>query len=230
MAADRSPTGKVLQAIWIRWARRYQARFGTRPSKRMVSELYFEGDASLLAKWTTAADRPSWRVPLARLPELVTAFELDAADVDELLTARIEELQSDPEVMPLLTWLTGFLERTALDAEEREVLEAWRALRATHPLGLYRDGRQVLELQRGLAGVLASHQSRHEEDHAAGLAVAADETAEQRQEQQDRAKALTRRLADSETMRKREAVRARAEAQTLLKRLRSGSSPKPKPR
>lgn len=222
MAADRSPTGKVLEALWGRWAKRHEHQFGTRPSKRQISDAYFEGDPNLLARWTGAAGRPRWRFPLSRLDELVTTLELTEVDIDDLMYARIEELQHDDEVIPLLTWLARFLERTSLDQEEREVLAAWRTVRAQRRLGFYRDGRQADELRRVLDGLLGIHETRHTDDQEHAQAEEAKVTDADREALQERAREVGRRLAAGSTAHKRQLVRAKAVTKALLKRLREG--------
>jgi hypothetical protein len=242
VASKRCPTAKVLERLWQRWQRLHKEEFGSSVSKRYVSQNFFENDASALARWTTAGSRVSWRFPLARLDELVVALELKDDDVDDLMIARIQELQDDAESTELLNWVARFIQRIelaerTLDTDEQLLVDVWREVKVGRLRGLYPNGLHREELRHLFDGWLGMHQRRHEEDEEAELLQEADEAAwaeanpeaarAQRQALRERLARIKPGVRTAETIRKRQIVRARKETRDLLKRLRDGKRNNP---
>jgi hypothetical protein len=219
MAAEQS-SGAVLQRIWERFARDYAATHGSKPSKRLISQTYFDADEHQLARWTSRT-RKAWRFPLARLQELRVALEANQQEIDDLATARLTELSADSlesEAVVAATWVAGFLERHSLNDDEEALLTAYRAARANRVLGFYRTGSLTEELAASMDKMLAEHEASHFEDSHDDSDFDTAEVAALRRD----VLAMMAKSASKGTLapRKSALVRARTETTQLLKRLR----------
>jgi hypothetical protein len=221
--AERGASGTVLQAAWERAASEYERTFGHRPTKRLLSEDYFS-DANLLARWTGPSDRPHWRFRLEQLVDVTLAFKLAQDEVDDLVIARLSELDPESETMVALSWLSGFLERSSLDDDERAVLKAYRAARGKKALGLYPTSGLPGELEAVMDGVLTDHEKLHVADHSDTRAEV-DAPPGAVEALMERALQLGRRVLETHAARLKTNRQAHAEARTetkaLLKTLRA---------
>jgi hypothetical protein len=168
---------------------------------------------------------------------LITAFEPTQDDVDDLMIARIHELESESEARTLLEWFGGFIERTAHDSDERDVLTAWRAVSKSHLRGFYNDGRQRDELKRLLRRLLDIHERRYDDEQRAALAEESTKTPEEFALDQERTRAALKTLFGRQRASQPKApgkfegspptrvlalVRSKAEGKALINRLRLG--------
>jgi tRNA-binding EMAP/Myf-like protein len=163
----RCPTGKVLARVWKRWSAEHERQFGAKPSMRGVSMNYFDDKPDLLARWTTAVSRPHWRVPLARLEELRVTFQMSQDEVDDLVLARVQELDDDEEARVLVAQVVDIVERVSTSDEERQVVAAWRKVRPNRLLGLDISARGSQDLEKLFDGLLRVHERRQAAERAA---------------------------------------------------------------
>lgn len=145
MSSKVPRSGQLLERLWARFAANYAADFPNTKalSKRMVSD-WLTADTHALARWTNdaahQARHPEWRIPLRRVPEVCHVLRATPDELDDLMFARLQELQESEEksdVMVLLHWLvptiTEMAERPVLDAHQRQVLAAFKRACAATP-------------------------------------------------------------------------------------------------
>lgn len=186
---------------------------------RLVSVTYLNGKPDLLARWTTGGMRAHWRFPAARLEELRTTFEMSQAEVDELMLARIEELETDAETRALVQWLVDYMSRQLLTEEESALLAAWRVVRDRRPLGLQAGRRTVQELEKQLDDLLKLHEQRQEAERAAEP-VEEEMTAAERSSSNRRMEGLKAKYLALPRNRRAKTLTPRGEMLQLLARLR----------
>lgn len=159
----------VLRSIWERFASEYEEHRGRPTSMRETCHL-LDFDSSALAKWTTIDAPIKKRVPIRHLPALREMLMMTDQEYDQLMEARLAELESDNETVIACTWLvktlTPELQDGPMDNEELAVLQAFRKARQKRPRGLYFDSDEPGLLKGVLDQILKRAQRLHEEEEA----------------------------------------------------------------
>lgn len=138
----------LIQEMLERFADKHSAKFpdDARVSQRRVSCWLSDGsNPNLLARWTNEkhhAEHSEWRIPLFRVQQLCDVLEATDEERDLLMATRVEEAiaydkcrDANAVVDWLLPVLTEALSRPVLDAQERQVLAAFRAARSKSTVG-----------------------------------------------------------------------------------------------
>lgn len=145
MRSNAPRSGKILEQLWERFVAKYGTDFPEAKalSKRTVSD-WLTADTHALARWTNDAAHqalhPQWRIPLRRVPEACYVLEATSDERDELMLARLKEIQESDEksdVMVLMHWLEPTLRELAtrplLDAHELQLVAAFQRARDATP-------------------------------------------------------------------------------------------------
>lgn len=145
MSPKAPRSGALLEQLWVRFCGAHAADFpGAKPLSKREASAWLMADTHALARWTNDAahqsKHPEWRIPLRRVPEVCHVLKASDDERDELMFARLQEIQESEEksdVMVLMHWLTPTIvdlaERPVLAADERQVLEAYRRARDAVP-------------------------------------------------------------------------------------------------
>lgn len=196
MSSKAARSGQLLEQLWSRFTASYAADFpGTKAlSKRTVSD-WLTADTHALARWTNdaahQAGHPEWRIPLRRVPEVCLVLRATSDERDELMLARLQEIQESEEksdVMVLMHWLTPTIielaDRPVLDAHERQVLAAFgRACAATPgadhvPAPLPLDDKLEAFLQKWMTRAVSEYANELDADTVADDAAGASRPSE----------------------------------------------------
>jgi len=157
----------VLRSIWERFATEFEEHRGRRASMREASH-ELDVDKSALAKWMTADAPIKRRVPLRHLPTLRTYLMMSAKEYDQLMEARLAELEPGDETVIGCTWLLESLaperDTAPIDQEEQAVLNAFREAREKRPRGLYFDADEPGLLKGLLEEALKRAQRLYEDE------------------------------------------------------------------
>ena len=188
----------ILRAIWMRHANDVRQIRNQRISMRGTCHL-LGVDASALAKWMTEDASIKKRIPIRHLPELREILMMSQKEYDQLMEARLGELEEGDEhdeTIIACKWIIDTLASESnagpLSNDEVTVLAAFRKAQEKHPRGLYFDADEAGLLEGVMNQILSRAQRYHEQEDVANYVDGNDSGSKARQDAfQETLKALT---------------------------------------
>ena len=225
-------SAELVTALWDRFATQFQKNYPNHTLTKRYGSLYvindddIEGDTHALARWTNPGERPNWRIPLKRIPKVASKLKASQEEVDELMLARLFELEETHGTHDALTaaaWGYDIAERThALTPDEEAVLKAYRQGTTVYPFRLF-DNEESQQLLRMLFERLADKSLKELEPPEDDAEPETSEERERRRQKADavlailRANAATKRCEQVEEM-KQNGMRMKNRIKKLLKK------------
>lgn len=148
---DVESSAVVLARIWDRFQSQYKRKLKAKPSKqRYAKALNFTANA--LSVWMKDGPDLRRRIPVGAITLLKDALLMTHDEYDELMYARLNELDANEEVMQVANWaVSRVIER---DQGENFIVSTFRHIATDYPRGLSLDAEEERILHKFLEALL----------------------------------------------------------------------------